>query len=111
MADDEFVADKVDDSALDPARLEAIKTRQNNVNSLMGRRAYGEALKASCENPPLASKNADVKVPLLMCYMCRIYIFSRFLCLALCRNSCTCLCIKSLWCMYLTLCSKLYNSC
>ncbi len=62
MGDEDYVAEKIDDSALDPARLEAIKGRQSAVSSLMGRRSFNDALKAALENPPLASKNPDVKV-------------------------------------------------
>ena len=40
MGDDDYVEEKVDAGALDPARLLAITTRSSTVSSLMGRRRY-----------------------------------------------------------------------
>jgi hypothetical protein len=52
----------VSEDVLDQARIKQMEDRENEVDSMIRSNRYASAVQAALSNPPLGTKNQDIKV-------------------------------------------------
>jgi hypothetical protein len=52
----------VSEDVLDQARMQQMETREEEVDSMIRSNRYASAVQVALSNPPLGTKNADIKV-------------------------------------------------
>ena len=61
------MADEIDDAALDAGRKANIETRDSEVEHALAMSDFAGAIHKSLENPPLGTKDPEIKVWLAAC--------------------------------------------
>jgi hypothetical protein len=60
----------VSEDVLDQARIKQMEDRENEVDSMIRSNRYASAVQAALSNPPLGTKNQDIKVSCSLAETC-----------------------------------------
>ena len=66
-----YMSAHVSEDVLDTARINQMEERESQVDQCIRSNRYASAVQTALSNPPLGTKNADIKVSCCVCYFLR----------------------------------------